>query len=705
MADTKIRVSMILDSKDFAEGMKAAGVSVEDFGKKTEKANEETKGFSAWLAGGVAGLVSSLTSKIMELGQALLSGIAEGCKQAVEAFIGFERAMRNVNSIAQESEEQFGKTSQAVLDLAVELGKSPTGLADALFDINSAGVSGAKGLDMVKQSAKLAEAGLTDTKTAAGGLLTAMQLYGEELGNSANAADKFSKANEIGRTTIGELSKEFGRVATTAKTAGVSFNETMAALAALTLAGQETNLAATNLNAAFTEIIKPSETLDTTFKAITGSTIQAYTAQNGMIGTLKALNDITGGSTEQMGKLGLSQSALAAIAGLAANDFKTFGNAIDQVGNSAGTLDKQLAQQQMTLSKCIERWEALKEVILVQIGEKLAPILAQIIDIAMKMGEAVNAWLANKDNIKKLNELIDAARMAVLLLLDALRDLAKTFVDAFSTGQKGATDTTRMIDTLIGVIKLAAGAVYVLIEAMKPLLEIVGDLGRILGAVAKGEWVEAFKASIEATKDTMLLLPKQAMATGKAMMDVASQVKDHEAAMNEEKTKKNQEEADKRVKAEQAAGAAVVESQRNTSNELQKFQAIDVEAFKEAMKKKSSAHASAMDTQTKNQADASAKQLESVTDMVTKADGKYQWMVEKDREVKIKTKVNGLDQLEIFDKLKDDKLILEMDWDKLNAFLLATVHKDYAVMIDYLWAIKQNTKLTADKIPEKASTF
>ena len=683
MADTKIRVSMILDSKDFVEGMNAAGVSVEDLAKKTDTANEKTGTFSAWLAGGVAGLVSSLTTKLMELGQAFISGVADGAKAAVEAFTGFERSMRNVNSIAQESDEQFKKTSQAVLDLSIELGKSPTGLSEALFDINSAGVTGSKALDMVKDSARLAEAGLTDTKTAAGALLTAMQLYGEEVGTTANAADKFSKANEIGRTTIGELSKEFGRVATTAKTAGVSFNETMAAMAALTLAGQETNLAATNLNAAFTEIIKPSNQLAESFQKQTGSTVQAYTAQNGMVGTLKALYEITGGSTEQLGKLGLSQSALSAIAGLASNNFKTFDDAIKSVSNSSGTLEKQLDQQQVTLAKAIEKWNALKEVILIQIGEKLAPVLGQLIDIAMEMGKAVQAWLSNADNVKKLNELVDAARIAVSVMVEGLKGLALTFTEAFKTGSEGADKAGTAIDTLIGLFKLLAIGVNVVLSYLKPVVEILGDMGRMLGALSENKWGEAMKASMELVKDSVFALPKATMEAGKAMMDSGEEYKKFAEKMEADKLANAQRSAEARVKAEAEAQKAMADAVNNGT----------------------ASHAKAMETQVAAQKDASKAQGQSVSAMVEKAHVDYNSLTEKDRNVKIKTDVNGIEQLEVFDKLKDGKLNLAMDWANLEAVLKATVHQDNLTIIAGLQSIDKGIQKVADKIPQAASSF
>ena len=45
-----------------------------------------------------------------------------------------------------------------------------------------------------------------------------------------------------------------------------------------------------------------------------------------------------------------------------------------------------------------------------------------------------------------------------------------------------------------------------------------------------------------------------------------------------------------------------------------------------------------------------------------------------------------------------------MDWDKLNEFLLATVHKDYAVMINHLAAIRDSNQKIVEKIPP-AATF
>lgn len=701
MADTKIRVSMVMDASQLTEGLKAAGTSIEELGKKTTKTNGMLGEFGTWLKGRLVLDIGQLCNKALELGKALIDGIANGVKECVNAFAGFEKSMRNVNSIAQESEEGFKKTSKAVLDLAVELGKDPTGLADALFDINSAGVAGKEGMDLLKESARLAEAGLTDTKTAAGGLLTTLALYKDEVGNAANAADVFSKANEIGRTTIGELSKEFGRVATSAKTAGVSFKESMAAMAALTLAGQETNLAATNLNATFTEIIKPSEKLAAVFKEVTGQSIQTYTAQNGLSGALKALMEITGGSTEQLGKLGLSQSSVAAIAGLATNNFKTFDDAMKSLGNSAGTVDKQLGQQTMSLAKVQERWEAVKKVVMIEIGEKMAPILGMIVGYVLNIAEAFRAWLDNKDNVAELSKLVDACKVAILYMVDAAREMMKAVTLAFGTTKDGANESKAVISSLIGVVKLLAVGFRMVLEFVKPLINAIAGIANTLGAIADGRWKDALIASFNTAKNAALDTSFALVNVAKVGLNSFKEMADAEKELSEMTTQKAEADAARKANAERVAQEQMTASAAAGSEQRKHFAAVDVDATIEAIKQKEKAETAAQGKSLKTAKETSQAQIGFAQDLAAKTIAAL-GMIPPVKGVQIKGSVTGLDGITDFRggslEIKGTGFFVD-----LEKMLKATVHRDLTDMNKNLLQIANNTAETARKIPPAAT--
>jgi len=100
---------------------------------------------------------------------------------ATKQFMDFEAAMRDVNTIARQSETQFQRTGRTVLDLAMEMGQQPTELADALYNINSASFVADRGLKVLRQSAIAGRAGVASTAEAAKALTGVLNAYGKDV--------------------------------------------------------------------------------------------------------------------------------------------------------------------------------------------------------------------------------------------------------------------------------------------------------------------------------------------------------------------------------------------------------------------------------------------------------------------------------------------------------------------------------------------
>jgi hypothetical protein len=62
----------------------------------------------------------------------------------------FDRAMRNVNSIAKLGKKQFQTLSKSVLALSKETGRAPETLAEGLYDIVSSGFRAHQGIQILR---------------------------------------------------------------------------------------------------------------------------------------------------------------------------------------------------------------------------------------------------------------------------------------------------------------------------------------------------------------------------------------------------------------------------------------------------------------------------------------------------------------------------------------------------------------------------
>ncbi len=118
---------------------------------------------------------------------------------------------------------------------------------------------------------KLAVAGITDTFQAVDLLTTVLNGFQISAENSTQASDALFKAVRAGKTTINELSGAFGQVVPSASAAGASLDESLAAMAALTLAGQSTREAGTALARMFDFLTKKPPAAVKAFARSSGS--------------------------------------------------------------------------------------------------------------------------------------------------------------------------------------------------------------------------------------------------------------------------------------------------------------------------------------------------------------------------------------------------------------------------------------------------
>jgi TP901 family phage tail tape measure protein len=276
-----------VDATQFRQGLAKANSLLEQNGALATRAATMLAGFSA----------------------AIVGAFAYFTKQAVE----FEAAMRNVNSILKQSEENYRATSAAVLALAGDVGQAPAVLARGLYDIVSSGFEGADALQVLEASARAATAGLTDTATASRAIVATLNAYGMGADEVGRVSDVLFKTVERGVVTFGELSQNLGEVISTAAQARVPIEDVGAAIATMTKAGIQAPEAVTSLNQVLLSFIRPTDQAREVAKQY-GIELNATTlAALGLGGTMKQLAERLRTNTteiEQLIKMGASEAQI-----------------------------------------------------------------------------------------------------------------------------------------------------------------------------------------------------------------------------------------------------------------------------------------------------------------------------------------------------------------------------------------------------------
>jgi TP901 family phage tail tape measure protein len=374
------------------------------------KIGANAKEFEKTLEGLPATANKSLTGlKVAAAASAVaFAALAAGAAASVQEFKNFEKGFSDVVTLLDKSsfatknfKEGVEDLQDGIIDLRAKTGQSFETLNKGLFDLVSAGVAAEDSIQVLNVATDLALAGATQASVAVDGLTSALNAYGFESEKAQEVAEKFFTAQKFGKTTIEELSTDFGKVGASAAALGVSFDEVLASVSAATLAGIKTNEAYTGLKATLSSIIKPSkEALDEAAALGVEFNSTALKAK-GFDGFLQDIVTSEGFTSTSLQKLFGSMEALnfiTAITGAQSGDFAKILKAVADEQARAGTFTDALAAKNDTLDQKLATLEGSFSSLKVVIGDRLAPAFGILADEATKALDAIRIGLEKLEN-------------------------------------------------------------------------------------------------------------------------------------------------------------------------------------------------------------------------------------------------------------------------------------------------------------------
>ena len=364
--------------------------------------------------------LTAQSTKLMTIGGLMSGAMLAAGTATVKMASQFDTSMRNVNSISKLSEVQFKALSDQVLTLSTKMPQSAKVLADGLYDIASSGFSGADGMKVLEASAKAASAGMTDTATSAKGVTAVLNAYGFEAEEAARVSDTMFKTVDKGVITFEELSSTVGDWVGMAKAANLSFEEASGAIAYMTTKGIGAAEAGTSLQRMLTGIIKPSEEMAAVIKNAGYESGEMMLKTLGLTGTMKVLNDTTGGSITKLIELMPEIRGVRGANALLGAGYEELTDYMEDFNNTAGATNTALAEQSKSLDYQMKLLKNNANAVVIALGSELIPSVNKYVTSLTQFIQT------HKDAIVEIVKLGGAAVGAVggiLLLAGALGKL------------------------------------------------------------------------------------------------------------------------------------------------------------------------------------------------------------------------------------------------------------------------------------------
>lgn len=369
MADTKktLRFEFLADTKKFLGKVGAVGKKFDALGQDMNR---------------VGGQINKVFAGI---------GLAAGAvaTKALSEFRGFEDGMNEVFTLLPGiSSEAMDQMSADILQVSKQIGRLPEDVIPSLYNSLSAGVPPDNVFAFLETANKLAVGGATDLGTAVDGLTTVVNAFGSDVISVGEASDIIFTAVKGGKTTVEELSNAMFNVAPIAASMGIAFGDVTAATATLTAAGTPTSVAMTQIRAALSELAKPTSQISKLFMELTGQSFEEFIASGG---NMKEGFDIIKKGAEAQGKplaqfVG-SVEALGAIQTLTGKGSEKFAAELLAAGDAAGATEAAFAQGASGIGLVLDKIRAAINVFVIEIGQKLAPILLEFIEKAQAVFE------------------------------------------------------------------------------------------------------------------------------------------------------------------------------------------------------------------------------------------------------------------------------------------------------------------------------
>jgi len=326
------------------------------------------------------------------VGTALLTPLVLVANEAVK----FEKSMSNVSTLLDTTVEDMDAMGDQVLELAGRLPVPIEELTSALFDIRSADIDAADAMNVLETAAQLSVAGLGTVNEATDILTSAINSFKSEGLEAAEVADILFKTTKFGKTTIAELSQQFGSAAPIIESAGVSLAEFSAATSALTTSGLPAAQAQNQLKAAISNLKKPTKEMQQIFDALGVATdVELIEKFGGLVPAFAAIEQKAGEMDVNMSKAFGSVQALSAVTALLGANNEAYVTTLDAMVNGTGALNDAFMKQTETSAAQMQMAKNNIQAISIQLGQVLLPVINDLLKSLAPTIKAFGAWVKN----------------------------------------------------------------------------------------------------------------------------------------------------------------------------------------------------------------------------------------------------------------------------------------------------------------------
>ena len=452
----------------------------------------------------------SKTAKVGETlsrtGAALTKGLtvplAGAAIATTKMAVDFESSFAKVSTLLDDTVVDFDNYKDSLIAGSNETKVAVDEYSEAVYQAISAGVDQTKAVEFTTDAMKLAKGGFTSGASAVDIMTTAINGYNLKAEDATKISDMLITTQNLGKTTVDELSQSMGKVIPIANSVNFGMDELSASYALLTKIGIATAEAGTYLKQMLSELGKTGSDADKALREMTGKGFADLKKEGvatadilNMMSQYAEQNDMT--LKDMFGSVEAGSAALV----LAKGNGQEYNEMLTAMNSSAGATQEAFEKMDATPAEQLKG--ALNELRNsgVKFGAAFVPVITKVSDVLSDAADAFSGLSEEQqENVVKWGMVLAAVGPVMQV-----------------TG--GAITTYTKLASVIGGVTKAAGTVgssYGLIGSFSGLLGTCAPVAAGVALVGTGLYAihensQLMNRSVIESKEELSLM-EQALA-------------------------------------------------------------------------------------------------------------------------------------------------------------------------------------------------
>ena len=412
--------------------------------------------------------LGSITAKGMKAATVAITGTAAAlggvAAAAIKVGSDFESQMSRVKAISGATGEEFEQLKAQAMQLGADTSFSASQAAEGMENLAAAGFTTSEIMNAMPGLLNLAAASGEDLASSSDIAASTLRGFGLAAYDAAHVADVLAANANRTNSSVADTGEAMKYIAPLARAAGLSLEETAAAIGIMANAGVNGSQAGTSLRGALSRLSKPTKDMSEAMDELGISFYDSNGKMKSLTEQVGMLRQATEGMTDEQKNNYLvtlyGQEALSGMLALINEGEGSLGELTNAYKNCDGAAQKAAETMQDNLSGALE-----------QLGGS-----AQTLGLAFYNSVADNLKNAAKTATESINNITDSFNNG------GLNEAIQTAGDEFANlAVEAASHAPEMVDTAVDFIEAFASGIAL-------------NKGRILGAA--GEMAESMASGL-----------------------------------------------------------------------------------------------------------------------------------------------------------------------------------------------------------------